>query len=100
MDSMSLLNLFEFTSVSFLSAKNTADVCRIQLEKLLVLNKIVEIDFTNVYVTPGFLRFLLEPLMKKQGPHLLERIFFANHTEATLYNINQVLEQFNETEPH
>lgn len=91
---MHLLNLFEFTSVTFLSAKNTADVCRIQLEKLLLKNKIVEIDFSNVYVTPGFLKFLLEPLIKKQGPHLLERLYFANHSEATLYNINEVLSQF------
>ena len=93
---MPLLNLFEFTSVSFLSAQNTADVCRMQLEKLLINNKIVEIDFTNVYVTPGFLKHLLEPLIKRRGPQLLKRLYFANHTEATLNNINEVINQYRE----
>lgn len=94
---MSLLNLFEFTSVTFLSAQNTADVCRAQLEKLLINNKIVEIDFTNVYVTPGFLRYLLEPLIKRRGTQLLKRLYFANSTEATLNNINDVVNRYKET---
>lgn len=94
---MPLLNLFEFTSVTFLSAQNTADVCRAQLEKLLINNKKVEIDFNNVYVTPGFLRYLLEPLIRRRGLVLLKRLYFANHTEATLNNINEVIDHFRET---
>lgn len=96
---MPVLNLFEFTSVTFLSAQNTADVCRMQLDKLLIHNKKVEIDFTNVYVTPGFLQYLLEPLIKRRGMELLTRLYFANHTEATLNNINEVVSKFKETAP-
>jgi len=94
---MPLLKLFEFTSVTFLSAPNTADVCRAQLEKLLVQNKTVEVDCANVYLTPGFLQHLLEPLIERRGLVLLKRIYFANHTEATLYNIIEVVENFKET---
>lgn len=94
---MPLLNLFEFTSVTFLSAPNTADVCRAQLEKLLVQHKTVEVDCTNVYLTPGFVHHLLKPLIDRRGIALLKRIYFANHTESTLYNIAEAVENFKET---
>jgi len=95
---MSILHLFEFTSVSFLSAPETAEKCRTEIEKQLLYNKKVEIDFSNIYVTTGFLEHLLMPLLRKRGDALLQQLFFANCSEAAEFSINQVVKSYRSAE--
>jgi len=91
---MSVIRLFELASVSFLSAPETADKCRTEIEKKLLYSKKVEIDFSNVYVTVGFLEHLLIPLLRKRGDALLQHLFFANCSEAAEFSINQVVKSY------
>lgn len=91
---MSLLHLFEFTSLSFLSSPETAEKCSNEIEKRLLFHKKVEIDFQNVHATEGFLEHLITPLLDKRGDVVLERLFFANCTDTSEYSINQVIKRF------
>jgi hypothetical protein len=91
---MSLLRLFEFTSVSFLSSPVTAEKCRKEVDEMLLYHKTVEIDFINVYTTAGFLEHLITPLLEHRGELVLERIFFANCSELAESSISQVISRY------
>jgi len=93
---MAILRLFEFTTIPFLSAPDTADQCRKKLEQMLVFHKKVEIDFSNVYVTQGFLTHLFDPLVKEKGNKIFDRLFFANCTQATEFNLGQMIKAYNQ----
>lgn len=91
---MSLLHLFKFTSVTFLSSVETADKCRKELETLLIYNNKVEIDFSNVYVTAGFLNRFFDKLIEKRTELIFDRLFFANCSEATESNLMQIFKTY------
>lgn len=93
---MALLNLSDFTAITFLSSPNTADACRAELEQLLLYHKKIEINFSNVHVTQGFLQCLLEPLFLKRGIALLDRLFFANCNEVSEKGIQQIIKTYKE----
>ena len=88
------LNLFEFTNVSFLSSPDTANKCRAELERILQYHKKVEIDFSDVYVTRGFLEQFCVPIIKNRGGEFLDCIYFANCTDATQFNITEMLKPY------
>ncbi len=93
---MALFDLSRFTSITFLSSPDTAETCRAELEKMLVYHKKIEIDFSNVHVTRGFLQCLLEPLFLKRGMALFDRLFFANCSEASELSIQEILSRCKE----
>lgn len=93
---MALLSLSSFTSVTFLSSPETADSCRAELEQMLVYHKKIEIDFSHVHVTQGFLQCLLEPLLEKRGTALFDRLFFANCPETAEKAVQEIMAQFKE----
>ena len=93
---MALLHLSSFTSITFLSSPETADICRTELEQMLIYYKKIEIDFSNVHVTPGFIQCLLEPLFLKRGMVLFDRLFFANCSEPTDKIIQAIIKQYKE----
>ncbi len=93
---MALLHLSRFTSITFLSSPETADTCRAELEQLLIYHKKIEIDFSNVHVTQGFIQCLLEPLFLKRGMVLFDRLFFANCSEETDKIIQEIINRYEE----
>jgi len=97
---MSLLYLFDFTSMSFLSSPDTAEKCRDEVDKLLIYHKKVEIDFSNVHATAGFIEHFLKPLLEKRGKNILSRLFFANCSDTAEYSINQLIKNYNQTALH
>ncbi len=97
MDNMALLNLANFTSLTFLSASDTAEICCAELEQMLIYHKKIEIDFSNVHVTQGFIQHLFEPLFLKRGMILFDRLFFANCSESVELTINEVITHCRET---
>lgn len=97
MERMALLHLSSFTSITFLSAPDTADSCRAELEQMLIYHKKIEIDFRNVHVTQGFIEHLFEPLFLKRGMVLFDRLFFANCSESVELTINTVINSYRKT---
>ena len=97
MVAMAVLHLSKFTSITFLSSPETANTCREELEQMLVYYKKIEIDFSNVHVTQGFVHQFLDPVFEKRGKLLFERLFFANCSESVEVTINNVIKQYRET---
>ena len=88
---MSQLILSNFTAITFLSSPETASTCREKLEDMLVYHKKVEIDFSNVHVTQGFLNSLFEPLLEKRGLGIFSRLYFANLSDVSEKSIQQII---------
>ncbi len=93
---MALLHLSSFTSITFLSSPETADTCHAELEQMLIYHKKVEIDFSGVHVTQGFLQSLLAPLFLKRGMVLFDRLFFANCSEACEKTVQGIINSYKE----
>jgi len=91
MDSMTVLPLSKFTAITFLSSPETANACRKELEDMLIYHKKVEIDFSDVHVTQGFLTCLFDPLIEKRGLKIFSRLFFANLSDNSEQCIQQII---------
>ena len=94
---MALFHLYKFTSARFLSSPTTANQCRTEIEDLLVYNKKIEIDFSDVFVTAGFLEQLLIPILEQRGEALISRLFFANCSEVADANISEIMSRYKKT---